>query len=253
MKPLFINTRPINHPLSLQGIDSVHLPLLSLNRFDVLHDDEHQAMAKFMAGMIDVVVAVSVEAVRCALDFLAKAGMTTSKFCQKTIFVTVGKPTQLALHDVGITAITPADFGLTMNNEGMLALPAIKELTASSSVLIWRGVGGRQLLYDTLIARGMTVHTVAWYERTRPITLTRDFGQLPLTDHSPIFVPITSQMSLDHWQSLPVPNCIYLPLGERLAKLTKHAYPNATILPIADLTDATLYHTITDFLRDLDR
>ncbi|WP_350582556.1 uroporphyrinogen-III synthase, partial [Pseudomonas sp. HY2-MNA-CIBAN-0224] len=54
------------------------------------------------------------------------------------------------------------------NNEGMLAMPEIESLQAGDKLLIWRGLGGRRLLVDTLQARGVHIDSIAWYERIMP-------------------------------------------------------------------------------------
>ena len=52
------------------------------------------------------------------------------------------------------------------SNEGMLAMPEIEQLKAGDKLLVWRGLGGRRLLVDTLKARGVRTDSIAWYENT---------------------------------------------------------------------------------------
>jgi uroporphyrinogen-III synthase len=76
-----------------------------------------------------------------------------------------GPGTAAALAAVGIADVRqPAT---TMDSEGLLALP---EFTAVSGrrVVIFRGGGGRELLGETLAARGAMVDTVDCYRRARP-------------------------------------------------------------------------------------
>ena len=55
----------------------------------------------------------------------------------------------------------------TMDSEGLLALPEFAAV-AGKRVLIFRGGGGRELLGETLAARGAIVDTVDCYRRSRP-------------------------------------------------------------------------------------
>ena len=57
----------------------------------------------------------------------------------------------------------------------MMQLPELATLKAGNRVLIWRGQGGRQLLNDDLMKRGIQVDNIAWYERQCP-RFTRHFG-----------------------------------------------------------------------------
>jgi uroporphyrinogen-III synthase len=64
------------------------------------------------------------------------------------------------IHDI----ISPA---LRFDSEALLELPEMTEVR-SKRVIIFRGDGGRELLGDTLKARGATVEYVTCYRRARP-------------------------------------------------------------------------------------
>ena len=51
-----------------------------------------------------------------------------------------------------------------MSSEGLLALPDLQQV-AEQRCLVLRGVGGRELLRDTLTARGALVDSCAMYQR----------------------------------------------------------------------------------------
>jgi uroporphyrinogen-III synthase len=59
--------------------------------------------------------------------------------------------------------LAPARF----DSEALLDLPEMHDV-AGKRVVIFRGVGGRELLGDTLAARGATIEYAACYRRDRP-------------------------------------------------------------------------------------
>ncbi|MEP6942974.1 MAG: uroporphyrinogen-III synthase [Betaproteobacteria bacterium] len=76
-----------------------------------------------------------------------------------------GPGTLAALSAVGIdNARMPSK---RMDSEGLLELPELTEV-AGKRVLVFRGGGGRELLADTLAARGATVDVVDCYARAAP-------------------------------------------------------------------------------------
>lgn len=77
----------------------------------------------------------------------------------------VGKGSARELKRFGITdVIAPAR---AFDSEGLLALPELQQV-AGRRVVIFRGDGGRELLGDTLAARGADVEYVECYRRARP-------------------------------------------------------------------------------------
>jgi uroporphyrinogen-III synthase len=78
---------------------------------------------------------------------------------------TVGPGSARALQRHGFAAvIAPAE---RYDSEGLLALPELQR-AAGKRVLIFRGEGGRELLGDTLAARGAAVEYAQCYRRGRP-------------------------------------------------------------------------------------
>lgn len=287
MTPLFINTRPKHKADMSLAIRSVSLPLLAIRHFDELEKSEMQDLVDFTHGKFGMLIAVSVEAVACAVRFLKEQGINHAcdlPHHDTLTVIAVGQPTADALADFGFSVLTPLDAGCPMSNEGMLAMPAISKLRTGDDVLIWRGVGGRRLLSDTLIERSVNVRAIAFYERCVPSELTSDFTRLlgngiddshddtfhssqnhqhQIDKHSPIFVLISSQMSLNAWQSvydqqihshrthmhgLLPQNVIYLTLGHRLTALTATHYPHSRVYPVADLAEPTLNQAIQDVM-----
>ncbi len=75
-------------------------------------------------------------------------------------WLAVGPSSALPFKDLGIAMETPTG----NHSEGLLGLPALQDMTGKK-VLILRGMGGRELLADTLKARGAKVEYCQLYER----------------------------------------------------------------------------------------
>jgi len=125
--------------------------------------------------------AVPVEALTVPLTQLAEAdmaifispnaaqfGMTAIRASgclpPSTAVFAVGPGTARALQAQGVSAIITPD---GQDSEALLALPQLTEL-AGKRVVIVRGVGGRALLADTLVARGAQVAFLECYRRVQP-------------------------------------------------------------------------------------
>ncbi len=78
----------------------------------------------------------------------------------------VGQGTAAALRAAGIQQVFAPDEG--GDSEHLLALPELADM-AGKRVLIFRGEGGRQLLADTLAARGAAVNYAECYRRGLPV------------------------------------------------------------------------------------
>lgn len=88
----------------------------------------------------------------------------------------VGAGTAAALHQAGVAGVVlPSE---RFDSEALLELPALQaERVAGRPVLIFRGDGGRELIADTLRARGASVTYVTSYRRLPPAD-----GLAPLLD-----------------------------------------------------------------------
>jgi len=99
------------------------------------------------------------------------------------------------LRELGIVnVIAPTE---RFDSEGLLDLPELRDV-AGWKVLILRGDGGRELLGDTLKARGAAVEYAACYRRSKPQQDTA-----ALLDAAPDALTVTSSEALDYlWQML---------------------------------------------------
>lgn len=226
-----INTRPtdraepLTRHLRQAGIDVLELPLLATQP-RTLSDVDHHTLKQWHD--YDVMVVVSPTAAKLFLQHLANFSTSTnaktslaktSMSVQPPILVAVGHATADVLQQQGLQQQGYAiQIPTTHNNEGMLAMPCIAMLQAGQRVLICRGVGGRQLLIDTLNKRGVQVDTVPLYQRQLPEQTQATFVNWVTADwvtqtHLPndgrteqtdalATVLISSGESFEHWQKI---------------------------------------------------
>jgi uroporphyrinogen-III synthase len=122
----------------------------------------------------DLAIFVSPNAVTRALETLRQRGRALPA---RLLVACVGGASARTLAEHGVaTMVTPA----RSDSEGLLELAPLREV-AGKRVVIFRGEGGRELLAETLRARGAEVEYAECYRRQRPRTdasaLARDFMQ----------------------------------------------------------------------------
>jgi uroporphyrinogen-III synthase len=155
--------------------------------------DKHAARARLAgASSADLLVFVSANAVAYAFPLLPDQLPLTIDVAA------VGSATARALDAVGLP---PTLVPERMDSEGLLALPALQSVSGKR-VFILRGNGGRELLSDTLQARGAGVVQVEVYRRALPRrtggtdNLVRNWAQLVDV------VSVTSQAIFDNLLTL---------------------------------------------------
>lgn len=235
---IVINTRPVERAapltqhLQAAGLTAIDIPMLTL-RPRPTTDIDIALMHQWMAGEYKALVIVSPTAAASGLvawqslehekrKYKAKDG--NDKYVQRfseglslpSPLVAVGEATaaefsQVRIDTTNYQILQPE----TANNEGMLAMPEIDSLQAGDKLLIWRGLGGRRLLVDTLQARGVHIDSIAWYERTMPIDAMAEYQQwqqafLTHSTTSDIALPkqpkpivvISSATAFEHWSNI---------------------------------------------------
>jgi uroporphyrinogen-III synthase len=120
----------------------------------------------------DWIIFISTNAVQQAMPRIA-AQFPRASADAKLRFAAVGPATaqELALYGVASVLVPMAQF----DSESLLALPEFQDLKQRRVVIV-RGVGGRELLAETLRARGAEVAFAECYRRVNP---QRDAGNLP--------------------------------------------------------------------------
>jgi len=107
----------------------------------------------------NLAVFVSPSAVRKAFELLVRPWPARIRVAA------LGAGTRRALEARGVRDVVAPDEGA--DSEALLALPPLQQ-AAGARVLILRGAGGRELIGETLAARGARVEVVECYRRARP-------------------------------------------------------------------------------------
>lgn len=157
-------TRPAHQAQSLaQQIEQAGGEAILLPTIEIAAPADPAALERLLARLdeFDLAIFVSPNAVRAARAGLARHGGLPSGLQ----LAAVGQATVQALHAAGAgPVLAPAE---RFDSEGLLALlPAGK--VAGKRVLILRGNDGRELLGDTLAARGARVSHAECYRRLPP-------------------------------------------------------------------------------------
>jgi uroporphyrinogen-III synthase len=142
---------PMARALEAEGAEALLLPSLRIEPVRI----DAAALATADPARYDDLVYTSVNAVESALAQLPRP--------RGARLFAVGSATKAALAAHGLEAIAP-DGPDAANSEGLLALPELAT-PAGRRILILRGVGGRELLPDTLRVRGAEVACAELYRR----------------------------------------------------------------------------------------
>lgn len=156
--------------IEARGGSAVRFPVLAI--FDAADPAPLQAAAERIDGF-DIAVFVSPNAVEKAL------GVLTAKraWPERVVAVAMGETSARAIACFGVTHIITPDGG-RFDSEALLARPEFAAAAIRGKrVAIFRGDGGRELLGETLEARGAQVERIPCYRRGRP-----DIDAVPLRD-----------------------------------------------------------------------
>lgn len=149
------------------GIHTVSLPMLAIQTLESEQDQMLAAETLLNVAQWDAVIFVSSNAV----NYLAEMVKASPLFWPSgTPCFAIGPSTHKAIVANGWLVDASASMGhnsAVKDSESLLALP---ELSAVSdrNIAIVRGKGGRELIHQTLAARGATVTTIEVYQRCCP-------------------------------------------------------------------------------------
>lgn len=147
--------QPLMDALQAAGHDPVHCPALLIEPLPVGADTRRLLMD---LDLYHAVFFASANAARLALTAMADLW---PQWPVGVHWLAVGRATAAELARWQLQPEVPAD---GFNSEAVLALPCLQDL-AEKKVLICRGSSGRELLADTLKARGADVQALSFYRR----------------------------------------------------------------------------------------
>lgn len=246
---LFINTRPAQRAKTLtdflqsQGVEVLDLPLLELIACD-LSQQQRQYLQNI--NTYQAVIFVSETAVTYFFDVIKNSQISLNP---NLPFIAVGQKTAQVFNQLWQknyltppNLLTPSDFNLAENNEGLLKLPIIQSLKKDSQILILKGKDGRELLKNTLLEKGVTVDEVDFYQRVFPpssVQIFQDFYQSEDFFKRKV-VLITSLTAWQHWQTLiqnmaDVADFDYIVLQNRIANVILQDVKHTRLLIVDDL------------------
>ncbi len=297
---LVINTRPVERAalltrhLQAAGMSVVDMPMLTLQP-RLTTDSDMILMRQWLAGEYQALIIVSPTAAASGLAIWQllerehQANSATDKEVEgikgssnilvaPSHLIAVGEATAAVLNEAKLSnasyqVLQPA----IANNEGMLAMPEIDSLQAGDKLLVWRGLGGRRLLVDTLQARGVHIDSIAWYERKMPIDAMMQYQQwlqgfnsqnvtsgITASQQVKPIIIVSSGTAFEHWESivqstktfdvaaehqvmsvnapLKLSDFSYVVLGERLANMV--AEQNLSYWRVEDLAPETILTAI---------
>ena len=294
-----INTRPVERAapltehLQAAGMSVIDMPMLTLEARSTTEQDMG-LMRQWFAGDYQALVIVSPTAAASglavwqALEHECQAQKSSENASQQketgftglkapSHLIAVGEATAAVLNDAKLAASSYQVLQpLIANNEGMLAMPEIDSLQAGDKLLVWRGLGGRRLLVDTLQARGVHIDSIAWYERKMPADAMTQYEQWQMqflaqqskqqaTAQPKPIVIVSSGTAFEHWETivkavaakvvesksgmdkpthpaLQLNDFAYVVLGERLANMV--ARQQLSYWRVEDLAPATILAAI---------
>jgi len=155
-------TRPAHQSVALaEGIRAAGGEALLFPALEIV-PVEPQSLAPLLTRLsdFDMVIFISPNAARFGMAAVREVATLPDEI---EVFA-VGPGTAKTLETLGLSGVTVPP---GQDSEALLALPRLEQV-AGKRIAIFRGVGGRPLLADTLRARGATVDYVECYRRRCP-------------------------------------------------------------------------------------
>lgn len=142
----------LSEALIAHGASVIKHPCIALQAYN------DQSKASLDLQRCDAAIFISANAVRYGYTRLRTLTTPQQFFC-------VGSATAKALHQQGVTSVLFPE--QNFSSEGLLQLADLQSV-AGKQIVIVRGQGGRELLFDTLQSRGAIVHYLEVYRRSLP-------------------------------------------------------------------------------------
>ena len=216
----FLNTRPSSRAEALTvaveqlGWRVTALPLLELVARP-LGALERESLQLLRLHPVSVIVVVSPTAASLGLQALIALDIDPKALPVR--WLAVGQGTAQVLQAAGLNP----DIPMIETSEGLIASEVLGSLVVGASVMVWRGEGGRELVQERLLARGVSLQIINLYRRQLPITTQQHWISLEKKSDSdfPDVVLLSSGESWRYWQILAGERALtpwLLVLGARL-------------------------------------
>lgn len=160
-------TRPLGQANKLkalieaQGAETVLFPLIAITPLD-----DYSAFDEVLAGLdqYDWIIFISSNAVQNGMPRLLKTFNGIPGHLQ---FAAIGPVTAAELGEFGVQQVLIPEG--RFDSESLLSLPQMQAVSGKKCMIV-RGVGGREVLAETLASRGAVVTFAECYQRVNPQT-----------------------------------------------------------------------------------
>jgi len=233
-------TRPAEQSVGLQeslrsfGARTFSFPLLHIEKIE----PQGLTLSRLQnLDQYDLVFYVSSNAARIGMDSIS---VWWPQYPSHILNFAVGPTTAAVVEAHGLVVYYPLE---RMDSEAMLALPQLQQI-AGKRALIVRGVGGREILSEGLLARGANVDYAELYQRLAP-HYTRSYMKNCLQVHEPDAIVVSSGEAMDNFKTLFAgwyDGWQTLPLHVVSPRLQEHAGAAgfANVVVMAGATDAAI-------------
>lgn len=230
---------PLVAAIHAAGGEAWEFPLLEIVSLDAQAGAAIDETLDRLQGF-DAAIFISTNAVRALLARLADDARTWPARLQ---CFAIGRATAQSLREAGIGCESGA---AAMDSEELLAHPALAAATGRR-IVIFKGVGGRELLARRLAQRGAAVTECALYRRRLPATASRESLRALLAERAINVLLLSSAEALTNLLGLPgggaagtiPPGLTLVTPGERVAAQARDAGFSA-VEPAANATDAAM-------------
>lgn len=222
-----LSTRPVHlaerltQPLASAGLEVTNIPLLELKPLALT-----PAQKSWLLDLdnFDVVIVVSPSAVEILMDEL------TNYWPQWPVaqsWFTVGAGSSLSLDSYGIQATYPTT-GDT--SEDLLQLAELHNC-ANKKVLLVKGEGGRDVIFNALTAQGAAVSVLPMYTRVIPALSAEQLNTMFHGEHQAVI--LTSAAALENYANLATQNLVSELALEQLKHTIQLLLPSHRVEKIA--------------------
>ena len=219
------------------GAHVLSFPLLTIRPIDLAPAAKQRLMN---LDQYDLVFFVSTNAARIGLDVIAGIW---PQYPAHILNFAVGPSTAAEIESHALPVCYPRD---RMSSEAMLELPQLQDISGKKALIV-RGVGGREILAEGLLVRGVSVDYAELYERAVPVYTN---GQLRrcLQQHTPEAIVVSSAEALDNLRQLYEPLALeklpwqQFPLYVTSDRLAEHAHGSGytSVITMAGATDKAI-------------